>query len=245
MLCPCNGPREALNSTGDTQQQGESQPNSDRASSRIRSPAWRCSHWGTWQIEGGEDCVLVSTGMLSHKTKLYVDVPNYGELYIHFFNSFIPHTFLLDVANTPDTLLGTTRIKLSKAGNSLVFQWSGNSDCIVCTMWPKITKKNLVRQGGPCPPAAQIPFLQTDQSQFSRDVFNKILSGIPTVLSTAPGTVINPLLLMGVVVGCWCLVPVADIAFLFYFLAVPHGAWDLTSLTRDRTHALCIGSSES
>ena len=56
------------------------------------------------------------------KTKLYVDVPNYGELYIHFFNSFIPHTFLLDVANAPDTLLGTTRIKLSKAGNSLVFQ---------------------------------------------------------------------------------------------------------------------------
>lgn len=175
MLCPCNGPGEALNSTGDTQQQGESQPNSDRASSRIRSPAWRCSHWGTWQIEGGEDCVLVSTGMLFHKTKPYVDVPNYGELYIHFFNSFIPHTFLLDVANAPDTLLGTTRIKLSKAGNSLVFQWSGNSDCTVCTMWPKITKKNLVRQGGPCPPAAQISFLQTDQSQFNRDVFNKVL----------------------------------------------------------------------
>lgn len=164
MLCPCNGPGEALNSTGDMQQKAESQQNSHRASSRIMSPAWRVLTRKTWQIEGGEDCVLVSIGMLFHKTKLFVDVPKYGGLCIHFYSSFIPHIFLLDVANAPDTLLGTTRIKLSKAGNPLVVQWSGNSDCTVCTVWQKITKKNLVRQCGPCPPAAQISFLQTDQS---------------------------------------------------------------------------------
>ena len=28
-------------------------------------------------------------------------------------------------------------------------------------------------------------------------------------------------------------------------LAMPHGMWDLSSLTRDGTHALCIGSMES
>ena len=31
-------------------------------------------------------------------------------------------------------------------------------------------------------------------------------------------------------------------AFFFFFLALPHGMWDLSSLTRDRTHAPCIGS---
>ena len=33
--------------------------------------------------------------------------------------------------------------------------------------------------------------------------------------------------------------------FLNYFLAVLHGKWDLSSLTRDQTRALCIGSAES
>ena len=33
--------------------------------------------------------------------------------------------------------------------------------------------------------------------------------------------------------------------FLFFpFLAVPRGIWDLSSLTRDQTHAPCIGSTE-
>ena len=35
------------------------------------------------------------------------------------------------------------------------------------------------------------------------------------------------------------------IIFLKKFLAVPCGMWDLSSLTRDRTHAPCIGRAES
>ena len=35
------------------------------------------------------------------------------------------------------------------------------------------------------------------------------------------------------------------ILFFFFFLAMPHGMWDLSSPTRDRTHAPCIGSAES
>ena len=31
----------------------------------------------------------------------------------------------------------------------------------------------------------------------------------------------------------------------FYFLAMPHGMWDLNSLTRDQTCTPCIGSTES
>ena len=34
------------------------------------------------------------------------------------------------------------------------------------------------------------------------------------------------------------------IIIFFLFLAVPHGMWDLTSLTRDWTYAPCIGSTE-
>ena len=40
-------------------------------------------------------------------------------------------------------------------------------------------------------------------------------------------------------------------SFLFFFLilkkflATPRGMWDLSSLTRDRNHAPCIGSTES
>ena len=32
---------------------------------------------------------------------------------------------------------------------------------------------------------------------------------------------------------------------LIFFLAAPHGMWDLSSPTRDRTCALCSGSMES
>ena len=35
------------------------------------------------------------------------------------------------------------------------------------------------------------------------------------------------------------------IFFIFYFFATLYGMWDLSSLTRDRTHTYCIGSSES
>ena len=31
----------------------------------------------------------------------------------------------------------------------------------------------------------------------------------------------------------------------FFFLAVPHGIWDLRSLTRGQTHAPCIGGTQS
>ena len=33
--------------------------------------------------------------------------------------------------------------------------------------------------------------------------------------------------------------------FIIYFLAMPSGMWDLSSPTRDQTHAPSIGSSES
>ena len=32
---------------------------------------------------------------------------------------------------------------------------------------------------------------------------------------------------------------------LVYFLAMPYGMWDLSALTRDRIHALCVGSTEA
>ena len=35
------------------------------------------------------------------------------------------------------------------------------------------------------------------------------------------------------------------LSFFLSFLAAPLGIWDLSSLTRDRTHAPCIGSGES
>ena len=37
---------------------------------------------------------------------------------------------------------------------------------------------------------------------------------------------------------------VVFILFFHIFLAVPHGMWDLSSLTRDQTHAACIASLE-
>ena len=32
------------------------------------------------------------------------------------------------------------------------------------------------------------------------------------------------------------------VLFIFYFLATPHGTWDLSSLARDRTCVPCIGN---
>ena len=43
----------------------------------------------------------------------------------------------------------------------------------------------------------------------------------------------------------WCPATFRYIFFFFFFLAAPHGMWDLSSLTRDRTHAPCSGSAES
>ena len=31
------------------------------------------------------------------------------------------------------------------------------------------------------------------------------------------------------------------VLFFFFFPAIPHGIWGLSSLTRDQTHALCTG----
>ena len=33
--------------------------------------------------------------------------------------------------------------------------------------------------------------------------------------------------------------------FFFFFFATVHGVWDLSSLTRDHSHTLCSGSTES
>ena len=37
----------------------------------------------------------------------------------------------------------------------------------------------------------------------------------------------------------------SNFCFCFLFLAAPHGMWDLSSPTRDRTCATCIGSTGS
>ena len=35
------------------------------------------------------------------------------------------------------------------------------------------------------------------------------------------------------------------ILFIYLFLIIPRGTWDISSLTRDGTSVLCIGSKES
>ena len=51
-------------------------------------------------------------------------------------------------------------------------------------------------------------------------------------------------------IGRYDLMPSAAVHFsdafpCFLFLALPHGIWDLNSLTRDPTHSPCLGSTKS
>lgn len=96
----------------------ESQPTRDGASTRTRCPVWDVLRDEPRQTKSGEACILVSPGMIFHKTEPYGEVYQImGSCLLTFSPSF--HGRLLNIADAPGTLLGTECMKLSKTEWSL------------------------------------------------------------------------------------------------------------------------------